>query len=1055
MEDLPDYFLERTATLDEVLGPEFVTVAPSEAAFAIDETIWNRWELLVSDGDEDRFLRRIEWAGWDPTACKTRLKGFRRRPESPLPDWALRAQKLLSALTGPPNSVLEKTDKQEGGPPPFEELVMPIVAGARRTLEQRLLVQGFASQQARKLSNIAAKSLCETLVDLLGPVLFSLFQQHRQQLASQGNTSIYSAFVDRMRLRGYRQLFEARPVLLRLLIEVQDQWLESSQKFLTRLRDDVADAAESLLACPVSHALEDIDNFEFGLSDPHNGGQTVAVIVFRDGQRLVYKPKDLRSEANLAQLLTLMRAADYEVDLRVPRCLPKEGYGWMEFIQSRACNDHRQVEAYYWRAGAWLALFHILDGSDLHDENLIACGDHPVPVDFEVLFQGGHSNKQAEDAFQLAKEKIRHTVLAVGMLPTYSRDHNKRSVESGGLLEGRSSFKTLVWREVNTDSMKLDVVQTDRLNRTNLPRIGEVIQEASDFQEVIVSGFESCMNLLMRLRDLGALAPALEGFRNLSFRKVYRPTYFYYFMLDRLRDFKNWRSGLAWSIEAEFLYRLVDWRDTTSGNYPGVAMEEKRALLGLNIPFFTKAAVENPHHEPDDTNGFSLVCSRISILTSQDVNWESRLIRLALAPLASSRTATAQDCRAQKHSLNSPRDIAEFVAMQAIRHRGTAAWLGLDWHAELGKSQLVVLGQDFYNGNGGIAIFLAAAARLLNRVEWADLAYEAVAPLREHVKKGKVRAITQGNEIGCGVGLTSHVYTLTVLSDLLGDARLRSDAGLLVDYINRDLISSDKNFDVLAGTSGAILALLKHHQSHRDAGSLDKAIACGDHLVSELRNWRETVQRPQPESTIQANGFAHGAAGMSLALFRLASVTGRDAYRQAAQHLVDFENASFSANANNWPDLRSRDLPESTWACQWCHGAGGIGLSRLSAAFVPPTSNSANAGSRLLLEDVERAIAGVSRIEWPGPIDTLCCGNSGNIEFLREAGVRLGRPALTHQADKMLEKVMNRAKAVGDYAWSVGDASFNLGLFRGVSGIGYSMLRAAYPRALPNVLIWE
>jgi len=42
----------------------------------------------------------------------------------------------------------------------------------------------------------------------------------------------------------------------------------------------------------------------------------------------------------------------------------------------------------------------------------------------------------------------------------------------------------------------------------------------------------------------------------------------------------------------------------------------------------------------------------------------------------------------------------------------------------------------------------------------------------------------------------------------------------------------------------------------------------------------------------------------------------------------------------------------------------------------------------------------------------------------------------------------------GDYRWNGGNRRYNLGLFRGLAGVGYTALRQV-DRSLPNVLIWE
>jgi lantibiotic modifying enzyme len=50
--------------------------------------------------------------------------------------------------------------------------------------------------------------------------------------------------------------------------------------------------------------------------------------------------------------------------------------------------------------------------------------------------------------------------------------------------------------------------------------------------------------------------------------------------------------------------------------------------------------------------------------------------------------------------------------------------------------------------------------------------------------------------------------------------------------------------------------------------------------------------------------------------------------------------------------------------------------------------------------------------------------------------------------------VVETAAANGDYRWNVGKRRFSLGLFRGLAGTGYTLLRRI-DESLPNVLVWE
>jgi len=91
---------------------------------------------------------------------------------------------------------------------------------------------------------------------------------------------------------------------------------------------------------------------------------------------------------------------------------------------------------------------------------------------------------------------------------------------------------------------------------------------------------------------------------------------------------------------------------------------------------------------------------------------------------------------------------------------------------------------------------------------------------------------------------------------------------------------------------------------------------------------------------------------------------------------------------------------------------------------------------------------------WPAPVDTLCCGSLGNVELFREAGGILKRGDLRNISSRRLLEVLQRKQVSGDYRWTTGGQRFNIGLFRGLAGVGYTCLREVFG-SVPNVLMWE
>src|SRR4029078_7990833 len=136
-----------------------------------------------------------------------------------------------------------------------------------------------------------------------------------------------------MKAGGLRQLFEEKPVLLRLISTIVRQWIETSREFIQRLYDDPALIRRVVQA----RAQGGVIQIEGGFSDPHNGGRSVKIVIFADGSKVVYKPKDLRVDVAWQELVGRLNRAPPPVELRPARALARDGYGWTACIEHAGC----------------------------------------------------------------------------------------------------------------------------------------------------------------------------------------------------------------------------------------------------------------------------------------------------------------------------------------------------------------------------------------------------------------------------------------------------------------------------------------------------------------------------------------------------------------------------------------------------------------------------------------------------------------------------------------------------------------------------------------------
>ena len=1072
MDAFYDRLAVRAATLDEVLSDDFEPLPGQKGDADLAARRLAAWCRACASGDWSLFGRRLDRDGLAFAPVLARLAAV-RRTSAALPSWIEDAVWVEAALqdTGGNATPLAVSDKTD--PCAFEELFTSLVAQADTRLWSGLEVRvGDNLNEAARASLRLA--LLRELSSLGTAALYERFAKARNASSSQpdaagpaprNGTALYDRFVADMQAGGWRRLFEDKPVLLRLFATITRQWIDTSREMVLRLDADLAVIRRDILH---SGNAGRVAGFEGNLSDPHNNGRSVRIISFADGARVVYKPKDLRLDASWHALVERLNGAQAPIELEAVRAIAQDGYGWTEFIDHAACADAEGFARFFRRAGGWLALFHCFAATDMHQENMIACGDHPVPIDLEMILQAGAEERGAEApedfAFAAAAEIVSNSVTAVGLLPAYGRSPDNIVFAVGGMTADWNAKTEITWDKINSDAMRPAKSNQAIKTSPNLPHVDGRNARFGDHVDDFVEGFEQYANFLLRHGRGAGRGELFDGFAGVPVRNVIRATRFYYMLLQRLRNHKAMDDGVIWSAQADFIARLSDWQSEHNPLWP-LQRAERAALVALNVPHFVSPS---DGHDIGDATGHSVhvalpsgldrARARFENFDEREIAWQTEVIRentnsipRSAKPEVAEPQETAREDSAvapKKETFIAEADrIAAELSHYAIRRGPSVAWIGLDWLGDSEFSQLVCLGPDLYNGICGIAVFLAAHAAVTGNKASAELAYAGLAQLRSNLKSRNAARMARALGVGGAVGLGSIVYALAVMAKCLHDDALLADARQAAQLFTDDLIAADKQLDVVSGSAGAILSLLRLYRDSRSDDVLRLAVKCGEHLLGQprlgpagQRTWVGQGSGPRG-----LNGMSHGAAGFAYALTSLAQATGRAEFAQAAAECIAFENSSYDPERHNWPDLR--DVGGLSWPCQWCHGAPGIGLARIATSRLRGMDDAHSA------IDIQNAVEGVEQGRLTA-VDTLCCGTLGGVEFFCEAGDALGRDDLRALATRRLTAVLRTAAAAGDYRWNSGKGRFNLGMFRGLAGVGYTLLRRV-DRSLPNVLIWE
>jgi len=183
--------------------------------------------------------------------------------------------------------------------------------------------------------------------------------------------------------------------------------------------------------------------------------------------------------------------------------------------------------------------------------------------------------------------------------------------------------------------------------------------------------------------------------------------------------------------------------------------------------------------------------------------------------------------------------------------------------------------------------------------------------------------------------------------------------------------------------------------------------------------------------------------GKARALAELYAATQDGRFRAGALEAFRYERSCWSPAERNWPDFRGAE-PE--YPVYWCHGAAGIGFSRLRAWQI--------LGDKELLAEALSALVTV-REDMGSPENySLCHGEMGNADLLIHASEVLSDEGWLTPAQAAAEEGFERFER-RRVPWPCGlpGANETPDLMLGLAGIGHFYLRIADPQRTPTVLL--
>ena len=362
---------------------------------------------------------------------------------------------------------------------------------------------------------------------------------------------------------------------------------------------------------------------------------------------------------------------------------------------------------------------------------------------------------------------------------------------------------------------------------------------------------------------------------------------------------------------------------------------------------------------------------------------------------------------------------------------------------------------NLYSGVSGIAFFLLEVYRVSGDSKYEEIIRKAASWLRHYCQQNDTE------QFAFYTGRLGVAYFFLKLYEVLGDESYLQNCLDLAKQSEKHFEKDRSIDDLINGVSGIILGLLHIHAATEDPEILVLIERFTDQLIQGMQIDKHGIYFDRSTKNIKGLcGFSHGASGIGYVFLELGRYFINPTFYWISEQCFAYENANFNQQTNNWPDYRKsyyddpseqefkekyakndRDFFETPGdMTAWCHGAPGIGLSRIRAYEILRSPE--------YREDIEKAINKVLEVSggthsYNGSF-TLCHGHLGNAMPLLEAYRILQDDSLLEHVEHIADLALKHKTSYGIYTSGYAKKGLeDLSLFIGLAGVGYGYLMLA------------
>ncbi|WP_144497373.1 type 2 lanthipeptide synthetase LanM [Bacillus toyonensis] len=840
------------------------------------------------------------------------------------------------------------------------------------------------------------------------------------------------------------QFFDSYPCLLRMICNTMRKLKKIILELLGYYESDKKKIAQKLLQV---NTVPKIKKLYLDLGDTHNDGRKTIGIQL-EKNKIMFKPRNVTAESFFYNVIKKWndRLSNLDYYIKVPKGIYHQKYSWSEYISFEACSEIKEIHSFYKRIGVQLAFLYAFNAVDLHYENIIANGSHPVIIDLECLFAIPKKILQVRDGIS-AHDKIQqvlsNSVRSTGLLPL-SIDKEK---DISGIGNGNLNHVIITSPQIiqgNNDSIKVKEADSKyTIFKKNQPKLQGTEIAAADYKNDIREGFEKAYKYIGKYKK-----------QLLSELNTHNPTFRYL-----TQSTSKYTSALNLSYHPRFLQNSMD-RElfllqisktlTKKNPYRLIRKNEFLELLNGDIPYFmsdihSKGLISCTGREIEGIfpcSPYQCVSNKIQNFCEEDLKQQLYIIEKSLfvseQPVNNKQSIPVngpwKNIIRKDLCVEKAKKIGEYLLSKAIIGHSFGK-RNISW-MHTGRSPLQLMNDTLYDGLAGIAIMYLSLWYVTKENKYLCIAEDILYDIMCRFRLNTLNILF--DSLGAFSGITSILYValnfyfytqnptyLTFAEDILSKLRNR--------------ILSDQQYDIIGGAAGALLVLIKFYELTGNSASLHLAKLCGEQLMHKVTHISTDKVGWRGKSHSILTGFSHGNAGIIYALQRLNVYNPKQQLNTIIEKSLSFENTNKSNEF--WLDLRQ--MNQRIDHMSWCNGSPGILLSRLELQ-----KSKHKDIAKQSKKDIICAASNIIKHGYREGLN-LCHGYIGNILILNEyAHLSNDRHLINMCQNIICEQGLNLK--LNPHTIDV-KASGSFGLMTGLTGIAYGLLYI-FERSLPNVL---